>query len=497
MLLQATFRLCLLGLAFLASNPASPCAVAQSKSPHPKQQSNPPPVTVDPTTQAIAEAAFSVPPEFGADVILQLATSPRIHDPAVKSALLEKAFDLAGEVQEPVKLSSVTRQVDSRSGSLARAYSMDLDQLSLKARVVQAMLILNPVKARSLAERIQLPKLQPLDCNSPLVYDLHLFYATMARVGRQGFTPQEKAKGAEVIFLTPYVTSFQSHAQVAPVADMLLTAGLPPADMEQLSNLFAGALAQLGGDPRSFAASVDSTRAIRNLLGARGVMSSAILTALRGYLVSNYSDERCGEIADPLMPNAVRFFNEHYAALLIGFELSPIDQNEIAKFRAGPSAAVLPYWQSGEAAQLLQEVRQLRFGGGDSVLNVSDRTTSEWTTKEVDFLSHLDGWGAGSEPSETDFFDEKSILYQSLINVLPAESERSEVLARYANFLELTSGQTADPIEWFYPVHLLLTRCAEAHNCSPVINAFVNSRDPILNLYGKLERDIRPDAKRP
>jgi hypothetical protein len=247
----------------------------------------------------------------------------------------------------------------------------------------------------------------------------------------------------------------------------------------------------MGGDPRSFAASADSTRAIRSLVGAHGVQVAAILTALRGYLVSNYSGERCGEIADPVMPNAVRFFNEHYAALLLGYQVSSIDQNEIASFRAGPSAPVIPYWQSAEAAQLLEEVRRLRFGEGDSVLNVSDRATSEWTTKEVDFLSHLDGWGHGSESSETDFFDEKSFLYQSLISLLPAESERSKVLARYINFLEQTSGQNIDPIEWFYPVHLLLVRCGEAHDCPQVIDALVNSRNPTLNLYGKLERDIQ------
>lgn len=482
----------LLASVFLFSHPVIARVAYQTIKTPSKQASNPKEPKLDPETQALVDAAFSVAPEFGADVILQLAASPRIHA-TVKSALLEKAFDLASEVQEPVKLNSVTRQVDSRSGSFGRAYSMDLDQLSLKARAVQAMLILNPLEARTLAEKIQLPKLRPLECSSPFVYDLHLFYATMARVARQGFTPQEKAKGAEVIFLTPYVTSFQSHAQVAPVADMLQTAGLSRMDMEQLSNLFAGALAQLGGDPRSFAASADSTRAIRNLLGARGVMSSAVLTALRGYLISNYGDERCGEIADPVMPNAVRFFNEHYAALLVGFELSTIDQNEIAKFRAGPSAAVVPYWQSAGAAQLLQEVRRLRFGEGDSVLKVSDRTTSEWTTEEVDFLSRLDGWGPGSEPSETDFFDEKSILYQSLINVLPAESERSKVLARYVDFLEQTSEQTIDPIEWFNPVHLLLVRCGEARDCSQVIDALVNSRNATLNLYGKLDRDILPN----
>jgi hypothetical protein len=482
----------LLGCALLVSNPALAFAAGQTVKTPSKQQAKPKAAPPDPETQAIVDAAFSVPPEFGADALIQLAASPRAHDPRLKSELLEKAFDLAAEAQEPVKLVAVTRQVDSRSGSIGRAYSMDLDELSLKARVIQAMLILNPLKARALAERTQLPSLEPLDCSSPLVYDLHLFYVTIAQVARQGFTPEEKRKGAQLTFLMPYVTSFQSHAQVAPAADMLQSAGLSPLDMEQLSNLFAGALAQLGGDPRSFAASVDSTRAIRNLLGARGVMSSAILTALRGYLVSNYSGERCGEIADPVMPNAVEFFNEHYAALLLGFRLSSIDQNEIANFRTGPSALVIPYWQSAEATQLLQEVRRLKFREGDDILSVSDRTTSEWTTSEVDFLTHLEAWEPGSEPSEADFFDEKSILYQGLINLLPTESERSKVLARYANFLEQTSAQNIDPIEWFYPVHLLFVRCGEAHDCPQVIDALVNSHNPTLNLYGKLERDILP-----
>lgn len=484
---------CFVLFAFLASNSNLFRIAAQeikSSPPMQRSKSNPAPAALDPTTHAIADAAFSVPPEFGADVLIQLAASTRVRGAAMKSVLLDKAFDLAARAPQQVKFSSVTRLVDSRSGSTGRADSMGLDQLSLEARVVQAMLAFDPVKARGLAERIQFPTLQPLDCTSPLVYDLRPFYFTIGQVGRQGFTPAEKANGNEVAFLMPYVTPLQSHAQVAPVADMLLTAGLSPADMGQLSGLFARALSKLDGDPRSFAASADSTVAIRALLGARGTATTELLPALRQYLVSNYSGERCGEITVPVMPTAVTFFNEHYASLLLGYRLPPIAQSDIATFRAGPSAPVIPYWESPNAKALLREIRKLKFGDGDNLLRASAKTTSEWTTHEADFLSQLEAWGPDSEPSPAEFFDEKSILYMALIDALPAGSERADVSLRYLNFLAQSSGEAIDPAEWFYPAHLLLTRCAEAHNCSPVVDAFVSSRNPILNLYGKMDRDI-------
>lgn len=470
--------------AAVAQVAAQPARIQAQRSPHSRAS------TTSPGVQSIIDGAGAVPPEFGADVLIRLAASPQIAGPATKVGLLERAFDLAASAQQPVRFGAVTRLVDSRSGSSRRSSTLELDQLSLQVRAIQAMLLFDRVKARALAERIHMPSLQPLDCDYPLLYDLNPFYRTIGAVARDAFTAKEKADGDAVAFLTPYVSSLQTHAQVAPVAEMLQTAGLSSPDRGQLSLLFGQALSRLQGDPRSFAESWQWARAIRGLLGTSGVYPVPLLTALRQYLIANYSGLRCGEIAKPIFPEAVKSFNERYAVPLANYQIPPITEDEIKDFHTGATAPAIPYWESEQSRRLLFELRMLRFGGQASALNISQRSTPEWSTKEVAYLSELEGWEPSSEPSLNDFFDEKSILYQALVTTIPAGMDHGRALNSYVNFLELTSAEDISRAEWFFPAHVLLSECVEAHDCREVIGAFIDSRDPTLNLYGTFERDV-------
>jgi hypothetical protein len=373
---QATvgFKL-LLMLAFCAvalSQTLSRLAAGQESKQQPQaRQRN----VVNPDIQAIIDGTSAVPSEFGADILIRIAASAQVSDRAEKMNLLMRAFELSADAQQAVKLSSTTGQADSRFGSLRRASSLDLDRMSLQSRVIDQMLPLDRVRARNLAGQIRLPTLQPLDCDDGMLYDLSLFYATVARVAQKGFTAEEKASGQELVFLMPFAQTLQSHAQVAPVTNMLLAAHLSPSDMEQLSGEFARALAQLRDDPRSFAGSQASTGAIHALIGVQGVSTPVLLTAFRQYLID-------------------------------------------------------------------------------------------------------------------DFVDEKSILYQGLIALIPTASDRARVLASYSNFLAQSSTQVTHRIEWFFPAEHMLSQCDESHDCNEVVEAFLNSGDPTLNLYARLEQTV-------
>ena len=273
---------------------------------------------------------------------------------------------------------------------------------------------------------------------------------------------------------------------------MLAGANLSTPDLEQLSGLLVQALSQLQGDPRSFAQSMGSVEPIARIvmaLDSKNISNLGVLSALRQYLVSNYSDLRCGEITKPVLPEGVRAFNRIFHARLQNAQIPAISDDEVKNFRGGPSAPVFIYWETQDSKRLLMEAQALRFGGGPERLTVAERSAPEWSVKEEECLTDLEGWTGDNEPSRTDYLDEKSILYMGLLELLPNPTERFKLIHSYVNFLEWTSPQITNRMEWFMPARSLLWDCKAAHDCQDVIQAFLASRDPTLHIYARLEQD--------
>ena len=88
------------------------------------------------------------------DVLLRLAGSPRVVDPAWKRELLEEAWDRTHFIQEPYRRAAPGAPADSRAAMLTDAYDMKLDRVSLQARAARAMLALSPARAREMFEWI-------------------------------------------------------------------------------------------------------------------------------------------------------------------------------------------------------------------------------------------------------------------------------------------------------------------------------------------------------
>ena len=463
--------------------------------------------------QAIADMAMSVPPEFGADAMIRLSESGKATS-AVRTDLLKKAFYLAQSAEHAVKRGTNEFMPDTRSGSLALAFRIqNLDRLSLQSRVVTDMLPLNTKLARELLADIQFPVLEPVDCKEPLTYDVTLFYQTVGLVEHDGFTFKDTNEGRKLPLLAPYVGSLQSHAQIRPAAELLANADLSAVDLGQLSNMFADALSELHGDERSFASTnmqtdeysaPGSIARLIAVLDARNIPSVALLRAFREYLVSNFGSDRCAETAkkstdNTLLPDAIQYFNQHFRLALEKNQILPIAGDELKGGRIGPKFVDTSFWQSPEAKQLEAGARELRFGNGAKRLTASDKVKSGWSSQLLDFLTKLGAWKPESEPA-VDYFCQKSILYSLLIDVVPSGPERSKVISDFVEFLEQNSVQPASRIEWILPVERLLSGAVAADDRDEVVQAFLNSRDPVLSLYARLEnwepRKKRPASKR-
>jgi len=456
----------------------------------------------DPELQAMVEGAAAAPSEVGADVLIRLAESRKIANRATKVDFLSKAFDLAATAEQPVKRTAMFGGMgDMPSALLSRAYRMNMDKLSLQSRVVNDLLPLDATKARELFEEIQFPALSPVGCEERLTYDLGFFYETLGKVARRGFTAKDKLKGRQIALLTPFVSPLQSHAQVKPAAELLVSARLPASDLGQLANLFAGSLAQLRGDERSFAATAmgpggnEISGSVANLvtiLEAKEISSITLLRALRQYLVSNFGEVRCaealrGQADNNSLPEAVKYFNQQLRRYLQIGQIAAITEDELKKARIIPRVPTTVYWQSPESKRLATDMRRLRFGDDESRLTDADRTTSAWSSRLTDFVTELEAWHPDNEPA-ANVFHQKSILYEGLIDLMPSGPEKSKVLQSFVEFLEQNSVQTPTRIEWLVHADDLLSGKRAADDREEVIQAFLNSGDPTLSLYGRVER---------
>jgi hypothetical protein len=435
--------------------------------------------------------------------MIRLAESGKVPNRATKLDLLARAFYLAATVEQPIKRAGIPPfHSDTRSGHLAISFRLlNLDRLSLQSRAVSDMLPLDSAKARDLFEQIRFPTLAPLACEEPLAYDPTLFYETLGKVARDGFSAKDKLKGHHVDLLMPYVSALQSHAQVRPAAQLLVSADLTPTERAQLSDLFAGALSQLRGDERSFAAAAavpgeynvsTSVANVITMLDRKGLESIALLKALRQYLVSNFGNIRCAETVGEeakkdSLPEAVKTFNQQCRAALQRAQIPLIREDELKGARIGSKFEDRAFWQSAASDRLLTDVKRLRFGDGDEPLTTVARSTPAWSAEFTDFLTELEAWNPDSEAA-ADYFVQKSILYEGLIDLIPNGPDRSKVIDSFVGFLEQNAVPTTSPIEWFLPANLLLSGAWAADDKEEVIQAFLNSRDSVLSLYARLER---------
>src|SRR5260370_39193430 len=216
---------------------------------------------LSPDLKKMVDLAQAVPPEFAAQALLRVADSQRAGARETQIALIEQAFRLASAARWPVKLRGMAGAlVDTRTGSMDRAYGLELDALSLQSAAVSAMVGRNPAKAREMLSQIALPEFPALSCDDSLVPDPTVFYRALAQVANSSFSPEEQRKGEHISLMLSYLAKATSPMQLPGLAIAVKEVTATGPEREILVTKFNGTLENMAGDERSFWASTPTLR---------------------------------------------------------------------------------------------------------------------------------------------------------------------------------------------------------------------------------------------
>jgi hypothetical protein len=441
--------------------------------------------------------AQSVPSEFSADLLIQLAESGAIKDRKKRQDLLVEAFHIAAKAKQPLKLVALPGSaVDSRSGFRANAFRLGLDSLSLQSRAIKALLPLDKKTARQLFDEIKL-KLDKLDCEDTLAYDLGSFFELTLAIAQIAFDAEETERGDHIYFVENFVSKINSSNQIQPAVKVLISLQTTDLELTRLGRAFSTALAKIPTDDRSFSAPWNSTMSSMDELvskfNQRGLPSDEIIESYRAYLINQISGQRCAETnaakeQKALETSLVTHFNETLCSLA-NKNIRPISGDEIKPGRREGSVRDEMYWASAKSKSILSAMKRLRFKSSGNEFNAQEKESAEWQSQLSQLMKELGSWASSDEKSEEDYFHQKCVIYYALIRVIPAETQfdglRDEVVRDFATLVSGSPLQKEKPAEWFLHAKILIER---ANTIKPperdkLVSLIYNSRSTILHLY--------------
>jgi hypothetical protein len=442
---------------------------------------------------ALIDQARSAPGEFAADALIRIAALPQVAPPA-QIQLLEEAFRRAGEAQQPYKRRSAVLRGGTEARAQTRAYQQDLDGLSLRLRAVEAMLPLDSRKARDLFTGMPTPGVQEVACSDYMVYDVDRYYEVLGAVASQAFNAREVERGEAYQLLALHAASIASPVEVAPMARAVASAQVKDGEFQALVSAFAGTLARMGGDDRSFTASAQAGAAIQALAEQcrrRGIPPASLIDAYRQYLINHLSARRCADndklagaqVASSAGSDPVAFFNDKLRV----DPVQPISSSEATAASVEGSAKGLGACNDPECQAISSQYRGLFVDASGTVYPNSVRKTTEWRDKFEELLSALDGWQQSASIPASDHFREKITMYSDVANAV-GYPEREQALRAMLAYVERSGIQTENRIEWFVAVNSLIAHAA----ADPVPLARLAaelraSGNPVIALYARLE----------
>ncbi|MBI4878007.1 MAG: hypothetical protein HY822_25535 [Acidobacteria bacterium] len=417
--------------------------------------------------QALLGLAYAAPPEIAADALLRAAASDKLADRKAKIDLIEQAFQLAGQARERYRRRHIAgAPADSRSGAIDRAARLKLDSLSLRVRAVSALLELDKAKARAMFGRIEVPAPAPLACEEALVYDFTDFYALAAGVASQTFSAEERRLEQHIAFVRPFLLGIVSPAQVAPAARLARSVAATPAQSELLAASFSAGLGNVAADSRSFLASEPAAAEDLDPLAAQR------------YLARQRAAPQC--LGEGLVID-------------LGAMLGLAGNKQAQE--AGPSrvAKLHRYWTSPAAQAMLARGMRLRWGPSGApgrMPTLEERKSAEWQNQLAETLNELASWKPGPEESEADYFHQRCLFYESLVELTPPGETRDAVVRALIEYLSGSSMQRESPAEWLSHGAELLSRLRLSGDSdgSRLLDAFLRSDNAALALLARLER---------
>jgi len=441
----------------------------------------------------LIDDASVAPAEFAADALIRIATSGQVADRGRRAALLEEAFLRAYVAQLPYRRITAGAPPDSRQGAEVRAGETGLTRVSLQLRAVQALAPCAPERARELFGWIDLD-LVPGSCGNALVPSVDEYYATLATLAKSTFAANGGGRAAALQFFELYLWRAQLPTEMPAVIRAMQRFQANRDDAAYFESILRMLLDSGARDPRSFSvASLDVvSRGFELEDGHRQLALNAwfVTRVLRQYLVAQLTGPRCADSAtDAVMIDA---FNRGVVRREADKDgIDPLANADTRPSRTLAGARSDPYWQTMEAKRLYSDALQLR-GADRNPIPMERRRRQEWLDRAERLLFDLDAWSGSREPAERDYFYQKGIIFTLLVDLTPPGAVRTRVLRSFGEFLRRTDGDHVGRALWFAFANRLIER-TKSEDRPLVLPLLEQSANPILSLYGRMERVLSGD----
>ena len=441
--------------------------------------------------QSVVDLARSAPPEVAADALIRVAALDQLSKPR-RVELLEQAFGLAPFAPQPYKRRTGLARSIGPSGFLNRAYEQDLDTLSLQLRAVESLLPLAPRKAREHFMEIAPLRLPQLNCDDFLVYDVDRFYEVLGRVAGETFTAKEVRDEEPTKFLAGYITTVTSASQVAPVARLIKVLPVKDSELQSLITAFAGALARISSDDRSFLYGASAAGAnIQTLAGLCRRLQISPVIVLEGYrqfLVNHLAGARCADDAKNMWVGSAASVASYFNEKLAIPPLQPIDVSATAPDKTAGEAKGLAWCDDPECRATRDQYLNLVFRENGQAHQTGEREKIEWQAKAREFLTAMAAWTQSTGLTAVEHFREKIGLYNELLIIAPNGPTREFVLQSMLEFLIQNRLPADNRMEWILTVNQLAGRVGfDPAGWGDTADALRRGNDSVIALSMALE----------
>jgi hypothetical protein len=453
--------------------------------------------------RAAADRAMGLPAEFAADILIRIGGIESL-DKAWRIQLLEDAFHRAASASQPLRKRASVFRFDGVSGFIDKAYSQELDGMTLQMRAIEELLPLAPAKARLMFTELPIPKLPKLTCKDNTTFELSRFYSVLDKVASSTFS-QKEIKEEEPFKLLLRYASISSPAQIGPMAETILKARLTDSQFRALVATFATALRSFRGDDRSFTAARPygvQIRHLRDAIQRREGNPIPLLESYRAYLVRHLAADRCADntrvevrVSLDSIPTAVPetqmaaeagpYFNDT-------IRIDPVPRltdAEMTPARSEGEAEGLKGCSSPECKAIGDQYRAVIMREPGVGFTAEERQKPEWNSRLTDFLSAMAEWKQDTGATPTEHYRYKVRVYTDVLAVTPPGPGRDAVLQATHDFLRASRLEVDNPLEWFLPVNVLLGRLSlDPLGLGKLADQLRNSGDAVISAYAELDR---------
>lgn len=398
--------------------------------------------------------ARSAPPEIFADSMVRLVEGGRIPSIEWQKILLQEAFTAAQQAHEPVRLIAVAGLAsDTRASFRAKAGDLQLDALSLEARVLKTLLTVDRAAARQMFESLPHVQAQATACEDPLTPDAGAYYEAAGAVAQSAFSAEEKQHSAHVQFLIATLAGATTPAEISGFVHALGEVEINRAEMEMAASALEAKLDAIPVNYRSFALKLDDLASGLDFFAARargqGVSTTALGAAFRRFVVTQMTGPRCQEEYDQVASFASAMWVKSLG------DLAPLSKDEMKPSSRGDRFEAKSYFDTDRAKELAESLNRLRFPPEGKPFSAEQRSTGAWRVLFSDFLRDYQAWSPTG--TDIDILHQRLTVLRWLLELTPSGDDRNRVLRLGIDALKAGGADKQSPAEWFWQAKSILS----------------------------------------